>query len=145
MNSYMNKTALTTFSFFDSGNRPSCANEPERFYHGFVLGLIVDLNGRYVITSNRESGYGRYDIMLEPLRAEDFAAVIEFKVFDPEEDNTLEDTVQNALEQIERQNYTSYLTSRNIPENCIRKYGFAFKGKHVLIRNSIRSADCAEK
>ncbi len=138
MNAYMNNTALTTFSFFDSGNRPSCTNEPERFYHGFVLGLIVDLNGRYVITSNRESGYGRYDIMLEPLRAEDFAAVIEFKVFDPDEDKTLEDTVQNALEQIERQNYTAYLTARKIPEDHIRKYGFAFKGKKVLIKKFLK-------
>ena len=136
MNAYMNKTALATFSFFDSGNRPSHAKEPERFYHGFVLGLIVDLSGRYVITSNRESGYGRYDIMLEPLHAEAFAVIIEFKVFDPEDDASLEDTADNALEQIERQNYTAYLTARKIPEDHIRKYGFAFKGKQVLIRKS---------
>ncbi len=66
MNRYMNRVALGTFSFFDSGNRPSEKSEPERFYHGFVLGLLVELRGRYAITSNRESGFGRYDVLLEP-------------------------------------------------------------------------------
>ncbi|MCI8897814.1 MAG: AAA family ATPase, partial [Lachnospiraceae bacterium] len=66
MNAYMNKVALETFSYFDSGKRPSGDTEPERFYHGFVLGLMVDLSDRYSITSNRESGFGRYDVMLEP-------------------------------------------------------------------------------
>lgn len=69
MNHYMNKIALATFSFFDTGNKPSEYTEPERFYHGFVLGLIVDLAGQYAVTSNRESGLGRYDIVLEPRAA----------------------------------------------------------------------------
>ena len=65
MNAYMNRVALATFSCFDAGKQPSKAAEPERFYHGFVLGLMVDLSDRYVITSNRESGFGRYDSMLK--------------------------------------------------------------------------------
>lgn len=86
-----------TFSFFDSRNRPSEATEPERFYHSFVLGLLVDLRGRYLVTSNRESGFGKYDVMLEPLNPEDDAIIMEFKVHDPEEgERTLEDMVQSA-------------------------------------------------
>ena len=78
MNAYMNRVALSTFSYFDTGNRPSGA-EPERFYHGFVLGLMVDLRDRYVIISNRESGFGRYDVMIEPKDKEKDAVIIEFK------------------------------------------------------------------
>lgn len=132
MNAYMNRVALATFSYFDSGNRPSGA-EPERFYHGFVLGLLVDLAGRYAVTSNRESGFGRYDVMMEPLRRGDNAAILEFKVFDQEEEKDLEDTVKNALEQIERENYEASLLAKGIPGDHIRKYGFAFRGKKVLI------------
>lgn len=101
MNYYMNKVALATFSYFDVGGRPSGNTEPERFYHGFVLGLIVDLADGYAITSNRESGYGRYDVMLEPYDAKDDAIILEFKVRDPEDEGTLHDTVQAALLQIE--------------------------------------------
>ena len=96
MNIYMNKVALATFSSFDTGKKPSEATEPERFYHGFVLGLLVDLGERYILTSNRESGYGRYDVMLEPKQKEDPGILLEFKVYDPDEENTLEDTVQSA-------------------------------------------------
>lgn len=81
MNEYMNRVAAETFSSFDTGKRASAHSEPERFYHGFVLGLLVELNGRYVITSNRESGFGRYDVMLEPVSGQDDAIIIEFKVF----------------------------------------------------------------
>lgn len=132
MNEYMNRVALATFSFFDSGNKPSGA-EPERFYHGFVLGLMVDLAGRYAIISNRESGLGRYDVMLEPLRPEDDAIIMEFKVFRPKTEKNLEDTVKNALAQIEKENYAASLLARGIPKERIRKYGFGFKGKEVLI------------
>lgn len=133
MNAYMNRVALNTFSYFDTGKRPS-GEEPERFYHGFVLGLIVDLQKRYVITSNRESGFGRYDVMLEPKNPEmDDAIILEFKVYDPDGEETLKDTVQEALEQIERKQYAAQLVSRGIPKEHIRSYGFAFRGKHVLI------------
>lgn len=132
MNVYMNRVALNTFSYFDTGKNPSGA-EPERFYHGFVLGLLVELADRYTVTSNRESGFGRYDIMLEPKKENLDAILIEFKVFNPRRDNSLEDTVQAALLQIEEKKYAQTLIAKGISEERIRKYGFAFKGKEVLV------------
>ena len=132
MNAYMNRVALNTFSYFDTGKNPSLA-EPERFYHGFVLGLLVDLADRYVLTSNRESGFGRYDVLLEPFNKEEDGIIIEFKVHDPGDGGTLQDTVQSALKQIEEKGYGQELKKRGIPEGHIRKYGFAFEGKKVLI------------
>lgn len=144
MNLYMNRVTTEMFSFFDTGKSPQ--GEPERFYHGFVLGLMVELEDRYVITSNRESGFGRYDVMLEPrslaaLQGKDAAPhndvlpdaiIIEFKVQDTEE-TELTETVRSALKQIEERDYQASLIARGIPEERIRKYGFAFCGKRVLI------------
>lgn len=133
MNKYMNQIAGNTFSYFDTGKRASGKAEPERFYHGFVLGLMVQLEDRYMTTSNRESGFGRYDIMMEPKKAGLDAIVIEFKVFNSRRDNNLEDTVNAALSQIEEKKYAATLVAKGIPEERIRKYGFAFEGKEVLI------------
>ena len=134
MNHYINRIALETFSFFDTGKGPSASAEPERFYHGFVLGLMVDLQDNYHISSNRESGFGRYDIMLEPVEiGQSDAIILEFKVIDPESEADLNATVNNALEQIRHKQYDAQLLARGFRPDQIRAYGFAFQGKQVLI------------
>ena len=132
MNDYINDMSQSVFSYFDTGKNPS-KKEPERFYHGFVLGLMVELRGRYVLTSNRESGFGRYDVMLEPLNPNDDAMILEFKVFQPRREMELSDTVEAALKQIEAKNYEAVLTAKGIGRERIRRYGFAFQGNKVLI------------
>ena len=94
---------------------------------------MVDLSDRYVLTSNRESGFGRYDIMLEPKNKEDNAYIIEFKVHDADDEGTLQDTVAAALTQIEEKKYDNILIEKGVPADKIYKYGFAFQGKTVLI------------
>ena len=134
MNYYMNKIALATFSCFDTGNHPSEASEPERFYHGFVLGLMTELSDSYSILSNRESGFGRYDVVLKPKNGiPNDAVIIEFKVYDPDDEASLQDTVDAALLQIDQKRYAASLEEEGIPADRIRKYGFAFEGKKVLI------------
>ena len=136
MNAYMNRITLQTFSYFDTG-KGYAGNEPERFYHGFVLGLLAELQGKYVITSNRESGFGRYDVMLEPKKPEEYpkypAIILEFKIYDAEDEADLKETVSVALAQIEKKQYEAALLAKGIPAEYIRKYGFAFEGKKVLI------------
>ena len=133
MNVFMNQMAQVMFSSFDTGKHPSGKTEPERFYHGFVLGLMVDLADRYHITSNRESGFGRYDVMLEPKRKEDPAFVLEFKVHNPAKESSLEETADNALKQIDTKQYDTMLMVKGITAERISHLGLAFEGKKVLI------------
>ena len=133
MNTYINRVVSATFSYFDTGKNPSGEAEPERFYHGFVLGLLVELSDKYRITSNRESGFGRYDVMLEPLGSSEDAVIIEFKVCSARKKQTLEDAAAEALDQIDRMHYAADLEAKGIPPERIRRYGFAFDGKKVLI------------
>ena len=133
MNEYMNEITYQMFSYFDTGLHASKA-QPERFYHGFVLGLLVELKGRFIVLSNRESGFGRYDIMLEPVNYDrDDAIIIEFKVFNARKEKSLEETLAAALEQIEERKYEADLMAKGFRRDKIRKYGFAFEGKKVLI------------
>ncbi len=134
MNEYMNRITSEIFSSFDTGKRLSEKAEPERFYHGFVLGLLVDLQKEYIVTSNRESGFGRYDVMIEPKNQKHGKAVImEFKIFNNKREKTLEETVAAALEQIEEKRYDTALLANGILSENIYKYGFAFEGKKVWI------------
>ena len=136
MNEYMNDVALRTFSSFDSGKHTSEKKAPENFFHGFVLGLMVDQSENYIITSNRESGFGRYDIMLEPKDKQSKkypGIVIEFKVINPRRESLLEETVEAALKQIEEKNYDAELINRGVDKENIHHYGFAFRNKEVLI------------
>ena len=135
MNEYMNRVTRGVISYFDTGKTPS-DEEPERFYHGLVLGLMVDQVDNYILNSNRESGFGRYDIMLEPIDKNNEkypGIVIEFKVFNQKKEDTLEETVENALRQIKEKDYDAELIKRGVKEENIYHYGFAFKGKEVLI------------
>lgn len=133
MNEFMNEISTKMFSSFDVGRHPSQKMEPERFYHGFVLGLIVELADRYYISSNRESGFGRYDVMLEPIDKSDKAFIFEFKVYNPAKDSDLKAAAENALSQIEQRKYSKVLIDRGVDEEQIYCYGFAFEGKKVLI------------
>ena len=135
MNDYMNIIAMSSVSFFDTENSNSEFLAPEKFYHGLVLGLLVELRDRYTLQSNRESGFGRYDIMLIPKnKNEDKAFIIEFKVVNRNRgEKSLEDALKNALKQIEENRYEQDLTDMNVPKENIVKYGFAFEGKKVLI------------
>ena len=140
MNLYMNDVALATFSSFDTGTHPSEKTQPERFYHGFVLGLLVELRDRYMVHSNRESGYGRYDVMMIPKRKKDPAMILEFKVRDQDAEETLQDTVAAALKQIQEKRYDAELLAQGIEEKQIHHYGFAFEGNMVS-----KLIDCGKK
>ncbi len=132
MNQYMNGVALETFSYYDTGKGLSFS-APERFYHGFVLGLLVDMRKQYQILSNRESGFGRYDVMLIPKKDNLNAYVLEFKVYDQDEEKDLKETVKSGLTQIKNKNYDADLLAKGISKDRIFHYCFAFEGKKILI------------
>ena len=133
MNGYMNSIALSTISYFDTGKEPSEKNTPEKFYHGFVLGLLVRERTKYSIRSNRESGDGRYDICLYPKKTDLPGIVIEFKVMDPDTgEKDLSDTADSAIAQIKDKDYAADLREAGVTD--ILEYGFAFAGKKVLIK-----------
>lgn len=132
MNYYMNRVTQETFSYFDVGSVEAGLEETERFYHGFVLGLMAEQAENYVLKSNRESGFGRYDVMMIPKKENLPAIIMEFKVRWAKEKD-LNETVQMALQQIEEKNYDAELLSLGIAKERIRHYGFAFEGKNVLI------------
>jgi hypothetical protein len=134
MEESLSEIMLTTMSSFAGGKTPS-EKVPESFYHGLVLGLLVEQKESYIIRSNRESGYGRYDVVMEPKKDGLPAVILEFKLFSARRgEKTLEDTAGNALRQIEEKRYDTDLKERGIPEEQILKYGFAFQGKECLIR-----------
>ena len=114
--------------------------EPERFYHAFVLGLIVDFRGRYEIVSNRETGLGRCDVMLIPLHSGDRGIIIEFKTRDVKKEKTLKAICNNALKQIRKMRYASTLQARGVVKDAIYSYGFGFDGKEVLIAGGASKA-----
>ena len=132
MNYYMNRVTQETFSYFDVGSGEAGLEEAERFYHGFVLGLMAEQAENYVLKSNRESRFGRYDVMMIPKKENLPAIIMEFKVRRAKEKD-LNETVQMALQQIEEKNYDAELLSLGIAKERIRHYGFAFEGKNVLI------------
>ena len=136
MNYYMNQISMATFSYFDMSGKEDGSGAPERFYHGFVLGLIADQTDQYESCSNRESGFGRYDVMMIPRKPGNRrgpAIIMEFKVHNSKKEETLEETVDHALDQIEAMNYDAQLFARGFERKEIRHYGFAFEGKKVLI------------
>ena len=112
------------FSYMDVGE-----NTAENFYHAFALGMLVGLRDSYYVNSNRESGMGRYDIMLEPKDKNGNSFILEFKVLDDLEEKKIEETIENAKKQIEEKQYEASLIERGFSN--ITKMVFAFRGKEV--------------
>ena len=138
MNYYINEITLNVFSSFDVAGKDESRIRPENFYHGFVLGLMAGQRNTYIIKSNRESGFGRYDVMMIPKQSTSEsgkklpAIVLEFKV-KRDSEKSLEEAVEAALKQIEEKRYDEEILALGIEKERIRHYGFAFEGKKVLI------------
>lgn len=120
---------LSSFSFFDVSTE-----EPEKIYHAFILGVLIGLKDQYEVKSNRESGYGRYDVMLIPKNLQDLGVVMEFKKIGRFEESDLETAVASALKQVKDRKYDLELKNREVKR--ILHLGLAFKGKHVMIRSN---------
>lgn len=136
---YLNRIALSCFSVFDTAAGDE-GLETERFYHGFILGLLVELEDRYVIRSNRESGFGRYDVMLWPIDPDcaDRAFILEFKIFDPRKEKNLVQTAERALQQIRDRMYAEELKQMGIEEERISMLGIGFRGKEAEIAGCLQ-------
>ena len=130
------KGVANGLSLNDSSNLYAMTRKSSRFYHGFVLGLMVDKRDDYIIKSNKESGFGRYDVMMIPRDTENSnlpGLILEFKVINHSMEKSLEETVKSALQQIEEKKYDTELLKAGVKKENIRHYGFAFEGKKVLI------------
>ena len=132
MEDYLIDVFTNMVSFMDVAKGKEL-EESEKFYHGLVLGMIVTMERDYVITSNRESGRGRYDIMMRPKKDNLDGIIIEFKVFNARHEKTLEESANKGLKQIRDKNYAAELIASGVKEENIRKYCMAFDGKEVLI------------
>jgi hypothetical protein len=119
-----------TVSYFDTGG-----NEPEKFYHGLVLGMVVGLKDDYIVKSNRETGYGRVDVILIPRDKSEAGIILEFKKYSSTKDSSLEQSAQQALRQIEREEYATDIKEQGV--NNIIKVGIAFLGKEVNIVSNL--------
>lgn len=134
---YVDKTDFIR-EWWGSNDDVTLITRPRRFGKTLNMSMTeqffsLEYAGRYQISSNRESGFGRYDVMLVPEKKEDAAYILEFKVRDREDEKSLSETVEEALRQIEEKKYEEELLSRGIEADRIKKYGFAFEGKEVLI------------
>lgn len=110
-------------------------------YHAFVLGMLISLNDSHEVLSNRESGYGRYDVMMIPKDISRLGIVIEFKKLDPDDEETLEETADEALKQIEEKKYAVTLEDRGIKN--IKEIGIVFKEKELFIKEkNIEANQC---
>jgi hypothetical protein len=118
---------LKSISYFDVGGY-----EGEKVYHAFVLGMLISLNDSHEVISNRESGYGRYDVMIIPKDISKLGIVIEFKKLDPDDEETLEETAAMALKQIKEKKYSTTLEDRGVKN--IKEIGIVFKGKELYIK-----------
>ena len=117
-----------SFSYFDVSGKM-----PEKVYHAFTLGLLVSLNRTHQVLSNRESGYGRYDVMVIPKDISKLGIIIEFKKYDEEDEESLEELIEEAKNQIENKKYETELLNRGITN--IKKLVIVFKRKEVFIND----------
>ena len=124
---YLENYLQTSMSYFDAGRE-----EPERFYHGFVLGILVALKETHEVRSNRESGLGRYDLMVIPKDKNKLGIIIEFKTAISGEEKEMQRELQDALDQIETQNYQAELISQGVTK--ILKLGIVFYKKQMILR-----------
>ena len=128
LNSFINKFKkmyMSAVSYHDTG-------DSEKYYHHFMLGVLLTLGDKYIITSNRESGYGRYDIALEPKDKGNYGLIFEFKIGDK---NSIEDKAREALAQINEKKYD--ISMKNNGVSKVIKIGMAFSGKDVAIESEI--------